>query len=100
MLRREIDRLEGLGTIVKADGSEIGPRPYSNRVCQRAPKGDDGESIPEMSVVDGRLEVEDYEAVNFLLDRAELTLRLEDGRTFPFFFSNGDGTITPKGSLR
>jgi hypothetical protein len=56
--------------------------------------------VPEITWVEGRVEVQQHEAISFLLNRAQLTLRLQDGRTLPFAFSSSDGTIVERGSLR
>src|SRR2546425_11265950 len=99
MSYREIEDLRGVGTILKEDGSVFGERQYHLRVLQRMLDDGRGGTIPGLLHVEGRIALQDMEGLTLLIDNNPLTLRLEDGRRLPFFFSHSNGTIAARGKL-
>jgi len=99
MTYREVEQLDGIGTILRADGSEVGQRRYHLTVLQRMHDAGRGETIAGMLRVEGRIVLEGFEGMAFVTEGSELTLKLEDGRSLPFF-SNSDGRIAPRGGLK
>ena len=99
MAYREIERLDDIETILKADGSEWGKRAYHLTVYENRIDVGHGETIAGMPRIQGRIVLHGMEGARLLMDGETLTLRLADGRRLPFFFTNDSGTIAPRGSL-
>ena len=99
MSYRELERLDDWGTIARADGSEVGRRRYHLVIRQRMIDAGDGTQIPGLLQIDGSVDLEGMEGIELVMAGDELTLRLSDGRSLPFFFSNSDGRIAPRGRL-
>ena len=99
MAYRVIEQLNDVGAILKSDGSELGERRYHLTVYQDMIDVGHGETIPGLRRIEGRIDLEGREGFTFVFENAELTLRLRDGRSLPFFFSNSDGRIAARGKF-
>jgi hypothetical protein len=96
---KAIERLEGWGIMRRPDASEIGKRRYHLTVWQHMLDDGRGGEIPGLFSIEGKVQLDGHEGFTLVAEGAELTLTLEDGRTLPFFFSNGDGQIAARGRL-
>jgi hypothetical protein len=94
---REVERLKGMATILRADGSEVGRRPYHLTIWQQMLDAG-GEQIPGLFQIEGRIDLQEMEGYSLVI-AGELILKLEDGRSLPFFFTNNDGRIAARGQL-
>jgi hypothetical protein len=97
-MKKRVETLTGHGPISKSDGSEIGVRRYRLSVWQDMVSDGQGGSIPGMFSVEGHIDAQGFEGFSLLSE--SLTLKLEDGRSLPFFFSNSDGQIAARGALK
>lgn len=97
---REVERLDDWGIIVKADGSEVGRRRYHLTIRRRMIDDGRGGEIPGNLHIDGSIDLEEMEGVRFVAAGDDLILKLNDGRSLPFFFSHDDGRIGVRGPLK
>jgi len=98
---RRLESLSGLGTLKRADGTMIGRRRYHIEVSQQmhfASGG--GEQVPGLRRITGRIELEGYEGITYVSEKAALVLTIEDGRSLPFSFSSSAGHIAHRGDLK
>jgi len=99
MSYEEVERMDGTGMIVNANGSMVGRRRYHLVVYQEMLDGGPGHpKLPGLRDIRGRITVEGVEGVS--LQGADLTLQLEDGRSLPFFITDTAGTISARGALK
>src|SRR5438445_13483605 len=99
MSYREVERLDDWGIIFRADGSEVGRRRYHLIIRQHMLDVGRGEKIPGLLQIDGSVDLEEMEGIGLVMAGDELILKLNDGRSLPFFFSNSDGRIAARGRL-
>src|SRR5690349_19429027 len=99
MMRMKIlERLRGEGVISREDGTVVGTRLYNLTIYQEMLDAG-GHAIEGMKSIEGAIQLEGYEGWSLLVKGGTLRLRLNDGRTLPFFFSNSDGTIAATGGF-
>ena len=83
MSYREIERLDDTGTILRADGTEIGRRFYHLTIWQEMHDVGGGEQIPGLLQIEGYIELHGHEGMQFVMDGAELILKLNAAVTSP-----------------
>jgi hypothetical protein len=87
-----IKTLEGNGTVTPADQKSIAVR-YRLDVWQKEIPDGLGGTIPGMKSITGSIRP-------FCGSQLEkLTLRMEDGRTVDFFFTDGNGSVEATGGI-
>jgi hypothetical protein len=91
---RIVEKLEGLGTILRDDGSEVGRKRYHLTVYEEVIDAG-GQEVAGLRRSEGRIDAGDI-----FMESAELTLRLQDGRSLPFFFTDAGGRIAARGDLK
>ena len=89
---RRIQTLEGNGTVTPADQKSIAVR-YRLDVWQKEIPDGRGGTIPGLKSITGS--VRPFCGAM----REKLTLRMEDGRTVDFFFTDGNGSVTATGGI-
>jgi hypothetical protein len=96
---RELEHLEGLDD---SEGRRIstGSALYRGVVLERMLDVGDGHAIPGHRKVEGHVILEAGERLALWAEGGPLTLRLADGRTFPFRLTDGKGTLAGRGDLK
>lgn len=98
MSYREVERLDDWGIVLKADGSEVGRRRY-HLIIRQEIFNVGGEQIPGLLQIDGIIDLEGMEGMALVMAGDELVLKLNDGRSLPFFFTDSHGRIAARGRL-
>jgi hypothetical protein len=96
---RVIEKLDGTGMILKPDGSVLGERKYHLVVLEELTDVGGGQIVAGIPDIQGRIELQNLEGTALVMKGEKLTLKLTDGRSLPFFVSDGDGTIAPAGNM-
>jgi hypothetical protein len=87
-----IRTLNGNGTVTPADGKSVAVR-YQLEIWQKDIPDGLGGTIPGMKSINGSIRP----FCGAL--REKLTLRMEDGRTVDFFFTDTNGSVTATGGI-
>jgi len=99
ILKKHLETLDDVGEIVKHDGSSVGRRRYHLTISQDVHVLPDGARIEGLKSIDGSIDLQGHEGLGFMVADTPLTLKLADGRSLPFFFTDSDGQIAARGAL-
>jgi hypothetical protein len=58
-----------------------------------------GETVPGLLHIEGTVDLEGMEGTTLVIAGDKLVLKLSDGRSLPFFFTDSDGRIAARGRL-
>ena len=96
-MKREVDRLMGIGTVTRLDGSIVGDRNYSLIKWVDVVSDGRGGEVQEPRSIEGRITLHGDEGLTLV--GQDLVLKLKDGSSPPFFFTNSSGWIAARGAL-
>ena len=97
-MRKKLEDLDGEGELLKDDGTSLGQRRYTLTVWQDLVDVGNGQTVDGLKSVEGRVAFEGGAAITLM--SASLSLKLKDGRTLPFFFTDTTGRIAARGAFQ